>query len=387
MFLHRFAHRFFAVALVALIPAAASAFDMSRARNYPSPDMFRPKMEGVTITPTPGNNLGLILNQSFAGSKASSVSGNYLSLSDSAVTNPDGASIFWNMDHTILGGVTGHRNSFQLNTHFNGRSSGDTRNPYYQTFGPTMDIHSGDGGTAPDANGPIYSTGRGAFFVTNPVLKATNAPNLQELSVQENNISCDATCSVAYKSSFAIVPLATDKTQGRQVDDLITLSSQPGAVGARNIINISSSHGAMPVNSGSTMIRADPATISTGIEFGNLTILGNAWSSPGMAITGYGNITFQAGRAALFDLGAGIAPGTHGAQLQGVNGTLYIDNWDAGISVRAPLTLTKALIEAQSAPPATSTSPCTTGQRTWDQFYEYRCVLPNIWKRTPLSGW
>jgi hypothetical protein len=37
--------------------------------------------------------------------------------------------------------------------------------------------------------------------------------------------------------------------------------------------------------------------------------------------------------------------------------------------------------------PASSSSPCETGEHAWDQNYEYRCVAPNSWRRAALSAW
>jgi hypothetical protein len=51
------------------------------------------------------------------------------------------------------------------------------------------------------------------------------------------------------------------------------------------------------------------------------------------------------------------------------------------------VTGTGTVIEAVSAPPASSSAPCTTGQHAWDQNYEYRCVATNTWKRAALSAW
>ena len=46
-----------------------------------------------------------------------------------------------------------------------------------------------------------------------------------------------------------------------------------------------------------------------------------------------------------------------------------------------------SIIESVSGPPASSTSPCITGQHTWDASYEYRCVASNTWKRAALTAW
>lgn len=42
--------------------------------------------------------------------------------------------------------------------------------------------------------------------------------------------------------------------------------------------------------------------------------------------------------------------------------------------------------EMISAAPGSSSSPCSTGQRQWDQTYEYRCVATNTWKRLPYAS-
>lgn len=335
-------------------------------------------VNGTTTLATSGQSYGLILNQSLSGAASGSLSGNYLSLNDSAVSAANGVTVFWNMAHTINAGVRGHRNSFQLATTFVGADNGATQNPYYQCFGPVMSVNAGDGGSAP-GGALSWASGRGAFFVMNPVLKATSAQFLQELSVAELNVSCDANSSVAYKSMLALVPLASDAVQGTVKDDMITMSAQPGAVGFRNLINVSTAHGALPVNSGTTIMRAAGGTIATGIDFTGMTINGNAWASPGYMVTGYGNLQFSQSRAVLWDLGAGINLGVHGAQIQGTSGHLYVDNWDGGnIFLRAPVVL-------QSAPPASSHSAGTPGQITWDGGFVYICVAPNTWARAALS--
>lgn len=342
--------------------------------------------QGLRLLPVAGQNLGVILNQTLSGSATGALSGNYLSVNDSAVAAATGTTTFWNMAHFIGAGVQGHRNSFQLVTTVNGADNGVTPNPYYVTFGPTLSVTAGDGGTIDGGTGQVsYTSGRGAYFVANPVLKATNAPNIQELSVYEYNISAGANTTVAYKSFLALVALASDKSQGTVKDDMITLSAQPGAVGSRVLINASASHGAVPFNSGSTILKAAGGTLLNGVDFSGLTITGNAWSSPGMVITGAGYAQFQQNRGIQWDVGAGISPGTHGAQMLGVAGNMFFDNWDANFVFRAPVTFQKTIIESTAFTPASSTATCTTGQHAWDSGYEYRCTATNTWKRAALS--
>lgn len=338
------------------------------------------------IFPVTGQNLGVILNQTLSGTASGALSGNYLAANDTAVADAAGTTTFWNMAHVIGAGVQGHRNSFQLVTTFNGADNGVTQNPYYVTFGPALSVTAGDGGTVDGGTGQVsYTSGRGAYFVANPVLKAANAPNIQELSVYEYNISADANTTVAYKSFLALVALASDKSQGTVKDDMITLSAQPGAVGSRVLINASAAHGAVPFNTGSTILKAAGGTLLNGVDFSGLTITSNAWSSPGMVITGDGYTQFQQNRGVQWDVGAGISPGTHGAQMLGVAGNMFFDNWDANFVFRAPVTFRKTIIESTAFTPASSTAACTTGQHAWDTSYEYRCTATNTWKRAALT--
>ncbi|MDE4912788.1 hypothetical protein PQI07_19075 [Methylobacterium sp. 092160098-2] len=55
--------------------------------------------------------------------------------------------------------------------------------------------------------------------------------------------------------------------------------------------------------------------------------------------------------------------------------------------LKGDLRVNGSVIAARSSTPRSSTSPCTTGQSSWDANYEYRCVAPNTWKRAALSGW
>lgn len=246
----------------------------------------------VTITPPSGQNLGLIINQTFSGSSAGALSGNYLALDDKAVASAPDVTTFLNVAHAIGAGVQGHRNTFQLVTTINGADNGVTPNPYYVTFGPATVVNAGDNGSVDTDTGKVsYKTGRGAYFVGNPVLKAFNAPNIQELSVYEFNISADANTTVAYKSFMALVPLSSDKVQGTVKDDMITMSAQPGAVGSRVLINVSSSHGAVPFNAGSTVLKAAGGALLNGVDFTGLTINGNAFASPGFSVDGSGKLS------------------------------------------------------------------------------------------------
>ena len=48
---------------------------------------------------------------------------------------------------------------------------------------------------------------------------------------------------------------------------------------------------------------------------------------------------------------------------------------------------TNAFRLARSVTPASSSSPCLTGDMSWDASYTYVCVATNTWKRAALSSW
>ncbi|MCP1545300.1 hypothetical protein [Methylorubrum extorquens] len=67
-------------------------------------------------------------------------------------------------------------------------------------------------------------------------------------------------------------------------------------------------------------------------------------------------------------------------------------NWvvdPAGAAAFANLTVAGQIYEPSPFVPSASNTACTTGQRSWDASYEYRCVATNTWKRTAYTagGW
>jgi hypothetical protein len=56
------------------------------------------------------------------------------------------------------------------------------------------------------------------------------------------------------------------------------------------------------------------------------------------------------------------------------------------VDQRGKVTLT-ALNVSTPSPPASSTSPCTKGDQTWDASYIYVCVAQSTWKRAELKSW
>ncbi|SDO24125.1 hypothetical protein SAMN05216360_11770 [Methylobacterium phyllostachyos] len=300
--------------------------------------------QGLTITPPAGQSYGFILNQTLSGTSSKAVSGSYLGVTDTGRFSSAATTIAWNQAHTISG-VSGHRTSYALTTTFSGADDGTTPNPYYVAFIPTMNVTAGDNGT--HARGSLtYASGRGAYFATNPILKASHAPNLQELSNTEMNIGCDATCSVAYKSILSLVSLSGDKTPGTIKDDMLTFSANAGAVGFKYVINVSGAHGQVPFNAGSTILKAAGGTLLNGIDLSGLTITGNTFASPGFTVTGTGTVLAN-----------------------------YLYTSANSIQIGASKT------------PASSTAACAAGQISWDAGHIYVCVATNTWKRSALATW
>lgn len=117
----------------------------------------------------------------------------------------------------------------------------------------------------------------------------------------------------------------------------------------------------------------------------------------------------------VFRDNTGVAQGTMGYANSGSNsgfvpGSVYINTKLAGTSLKlcaysvCPLTVNTNNSVSLSAPlvssstfqaagfaetlftPASSTSPCSTGQFTNDANYHYVCTAPNVWKRVALSA-
>lgn len=45
------------------------------------------------------------------------------------------------------------------------------------------------------------------------------------------------------------------------------------------------------------------------------------------------------------------------------------------------------IVEPIGKTPASSRAPCVTGERAWDEWFEYRCIAPNRWRRAELVDW
>ena len=55
--------------------------------------------------------------------------------------------------------------------------------------------------------------------------------------------------------------------------------------------------------------------------------------------------------------------------------------------LKGDLRVNGAIFAAGPSTPQSSSSHCVAGQSAWDANYEYRCVAPDTWRRSPLTAW
>jgi len=119
----------------------------------------------------------------------------------------------------------------------------------------------------------------------------------------------------------------------------------------------------------------------------------NGVSPAGLSLGGTYSLGAIVTAGARTGIGAIILGNTQAivSQTAGNKGNVSLLSMDAGNVVHlgsgAAAVALPGVIEARSAVPASSSSPCTPGQHAWDQAFEYRCVAPNAWKRAALAGW
>jgi len=119
----------------------------------------------------------------------------------------------------------------------------------------------------------------------------------------------------------------------------------------------------------------------------------NGVSPAGLSLGGTYSLGAIVTAGARTGIGAIILGNTQAivSQTAGNKGNVPLLSMDAGNVVHlasgAAAVALPGVIEARSAVPATSSSPCTPGQHAWDQAFEYRCVAPNAWKRAALADW
>lgn len=167
-------------------------------------------------------------------------------------------------------------------------TSASNANRFYAGIGGVARASSGDGGTS-------TSDYKGAFF--GGYFAAVVDPGVQFLAnatCLELNPAVQAGSSVGYKSAIQIASLPGDVVQGTGVDAAITISRNVGAVGWRDGFLFTDANGLQPFNAGSTIMRAEYSgarqTIVSGINLTGYDFSGNAFSSPGFAVNGSGDV-------------------------------------------------------------------------------------------------
>ncbi len=261
----------------------------------------------LTVDP-PASSLtqGIVLNQSTAGSSPSPFYANYLQVSPDAVdTGSEFRQALGIIDRYGYG-VNGGTQSLAVFSFLQSPSAGGNTNRNYVAINALAAAQSGDTGTG----GGSQINWKGAIFGISPWGMACGttvrtgicptgipATNLLEVTGGEVNVSLEPGSSAWYKGGWTIAALPQDTEHGHQWDCELCLSNQPGAVGWTDAILIGPMNGQYPLTAGiGTLIRSNLGSYVNGIDLSTDTISGNAWLSPGAAITGAGAASFTTGQ-------------------------------------------------------------------------------------------
>ena len=260
--------------------AASTAFTQNAASNPIPP---------LTIAPT-ANSLtqGLIVNQSPAGTQASSYNANSITVTSNAALT--GASSFLyglNMgcslqSTTVQGGV----NCLQVSVGLNSPTNASNANHNYVGAAFIGQANSADGGTNTGAGA------QGAVFGSNFVGNAVNgATNLLEVTGGEVDVMLQTGSSSKIKAGWSIVSTSLDKVHGAALDSLLALGAQSGSNGINNVIQFTTQNGIYPAATGGTLIGSDTGTVALGVDFNSVTCSTGCFRSPGFLVDGSGNLT------------------------------------------------------------------------------------------------
>lgn len=232
--------------------------------------------------------------------------------------------------------------------------------------------------------------GSGTAYGSNPYCWVDVAADGHSQCIGEET-DTDARRDVAAKVGIQVVDVATSIGKGTAIEAAYLAARQPGGSGFGTGLQfgyIGSSQAdrdaRYPVRSGGAIIYSLPTTIKmrTGIDFSAIeTPFTDAAIklAPGNTVSFGQNGSGGTLRSAT-DNGAGSVIFGSGITIVDFGGRQQHRFTPNSFTTSVPI------IEAMPSTPASSTAACTTGQRAWDQNYEYRCVATDTWKRAALAA-
>ena len=354
--------RSFKLALGFVLTASAAA-----AQSYPSPTMqnltvldfstFNKQLHFKGST-NPGlgyaygpNYNGIWVEGAWTGTNVGGVNGHlfYTTSDNAAITGGD----FFNnvtIQHQFGGAsLQGGRQSFFVSTTQTDVTSTSNSNRDYVAGAFAVASNTGDGGT-----GLTTSTAKGQYFALNPVaILNSGATNVLNLTGGEINVEAKTGSSVLVKTGLQIVGHNLDKVQGTDVDAMLGLSGQTGAVGYKTGILFSDFSTAYPIATTGTLMQSVGSTVANGIDISATTVTNSAFKSTGFSVDGSGNLnsnkitTGNVIAAGTYTTAAGnsyssggtscgaFVNGTCGAQWFVFGTSMYFDNYNGDFNFRS----------------------------------------------------
>jgi hypothetical protein len=197
--------------------------------------------------------------------------------------------------------VNGGRESFAVFSVLAAPTSSSNLNRNYVAGVFQSSAQTGDGG-ADDTN----AGSKGGIFGINPLaVLYPSATHLHEVTAGEVNIQMLGGSSAWYKALWTLVPTGADAVHGSEIDVMLSLSAQTGAVGFNSGILITDANGQMPLTPTATIFggarvipTGGPWAVAKGLDLTSFTFSDSSIRVPGFIVGGSGHHVEITGPAA-----------------------------------------------------------------------------------------
>ncbi len=213
--------------------------------------------------------------------------------------------------------IQGGQHGLEVTTTLLAATSGSNALKQYAGIAGSFASAVNDGGTA------ITKKGAGYGFTGGCTLSGT-ATFFVECTGAEIGNAITAGASADYFAGWTVVNLSNHVNRGITFDMGYGLSVQTGGQTFKNGFFFGNQNGIFPVGTDGTMWSTTAGTVTTGVDFSNLTISGSAWTSPGANLTGAGiwNAVFRP-TAGAFAAGVAQIYTTSGGGSNGLTITMF----------------------------------------------------------------
>lgn len=233
----------------------------------------------VTISPLAGSlGQGLVIGQTPSGSASTAQSYNLISASaDSATITGANFGVLLNVSLVINGAaVQGGRVAVHGYTQLAASTNASNGIRNYSGLLGTGTATASDGGTntGVGALGAIFGSSAWGDL-------QSGATNFLNVTGGEYNCSIRTDATARYKSCMQLVEHALDAVSGAELDAMLAIGGQAGAIGVNAGISFSSFTGQHAVRSTGTLIAATGGAFANGLDFSLSTFSSNFLLGPG----------------------------------------------------------------------------------------------------------